>query len=1086
MKSQKGNLQNKLGQVANLTPKHYQELTQSAISPNIAALNFKSLEGIEPTERLTSFLPRSERRNDGRLRNRYLNKYAHTEKGGFWCKTVDPLTGEESNWGAFKPDKPRSYNDQGKQKQIKYETPIKTKTRTFCPLVDLATWESIGAHFDLPLPENVNCCEDGGVKGFWQWVIDHPQISLIITEGAKKTACLISQGFLAIGLPGIYNGYRRPKDEYNQAIGPAFLIPELEIFATGGRKIYFALDEDSKAATINNVAAATHTTGKLLERLGCDVSVIRWNGEMGKGCDDFIYNQGLEAFQERLEASEELHSFWIRHQKRLTIKADYTAVLSDESPYLENLPNFRKNNLILIRAPKGAGKTEALAKKIAEHQDHGGKTLSLTHRQTLNNEQAKRFCLANVNDKNPDELARLYGRVLCFDSLLKVARDELELESLYGAWVILDEADQSLWHLLDSKTEVGKKRVPIFQRLGEILRYIIATRGKIILSSADLDDLTVNFYQAILGRKVRTLTIIADDQRTKKTKLYNYTETNPGHLVADLEKHILAGGKAMVCVSGQKDKSTWGTKTLEARLLELNPELKVLRIDRESLADPNHPAYGGIDKLNELLKYYDVVLASPVIETGVSINIRGHFDSVWCIAYGVQTENSVRQALRRVREDVPRYFWGSKTGMNWVGNRKTSESAVYASQQNQTKQHLALLAQAGGFFEGEELSEVSGAALKAWCQFAARINLEMKTYRASIVAGLTSEGYLIQDVGKDDDLAIDKKKEIKQVRDTNYEAYCHQVPEEQDLSVEELQQLKESKTKTPQQQRQVKKAQIKSKYGIEVTPSLVKLDEQGVYSKWNTDYLLRTGRKHLPHRDRRKAQSKVYEGRYFSPDFNRGLKSGKVLTLDAVGFTELRYSNKAEHRNSDPDLIEFKENCVLGAKGIQEWLGIKINPNSSPIVIFKQFLRKLGLNMPALRKEGSAGHQEQVYGPVVVDYVRTEEGSNKPLLDEFGHVIPIADEREEVFQVWLERDEKRLAEELELLEQKRIERKRAKEMAEILGAFKSMEDFREIFYPAGHLIEGFTSYLMKQAIKLLDKAHQALVNQWLTAIEAPG
>ena len=86
----------------------------------------------------------------------------------------------------------------------------------------------------------------------------------------------------------------------------------------------------------------------------------------------------------------------------------------------------------------------------------------------------------------------------------------------------------------------------------------------------------------------------------------------------------------MVCVSGQKDKCTWGTKTLEARLLELNPDLRFLRIDRESLADPNHPAYGGIDKLNELLKYYDVVLASPVIETGVSINIRGHFDSVWC------------------------------------------------------------------------------------------------------------------------------------------------------------------------------------------------------------------------------------------------------------------------------------------------------------------------------------------------------------------------------------------------------------------------------------------------------------------------
>lgn len=142
--------------------------------------------------------------------------------------------------------------------------------------------------------------------------------------------------------------------------------------------------------------------------------------------------------------------------------------------------------------------------------------------------------------------------------------------------------------------------------------------------------------------------------------------------------------------------------------------------------------------------------------------------------------------------------------------------------------------------------------------------------------------------------------------------------------------------------------------------------------------------------------------------------------------------------------------------------------------------------MPALRKEGGAGHQVQVYGPVMVDYVREEEGSNKPLLDEFGCAITLTDEREEVFRVWLERDEKRLAEELELLEQKRLEQEQAKEMAEILGAFKSFEDFRDIFYPDRQLIKGFTSHLMRQAIKLLDKAHQALVTQWLMAIEAPG
>ena len=43
------------------------------------------------------------------------------------------------------------------------------------------------------------------------------------------------------------------------------------------------------------------------------------------------------------------------------------------------------------------------------------------------------------------------------------------------------------------------------------------------------------------------------------------------------------------------------------------PELKVLRIDRESVADPNHDAYGCMANLDFLLAKYDVAIASPVM-----------------------------------------------------------------------------------------------------------------------------------------------------------------------------------------------------------------------------------------------------------------------------------------------------------------------------------------------------------------------------------------------------------------------------------------------------------------------------------------
>lgn len=654
----------------------------------------------------------------------------------------------------------------------------------------------------------------------------------------------------------------------------------------------------------------------------------------------------------------------------------------------------------------------------------------------------------NVNEKEADEYEGCFGKVLCYDSLLKVARNEEELESLHGCWLLLDEADQSLWHLLNANTEVRKKRVPILQRLKEIIRYIIATGGKVILISADLNDMTVNFYQKIIGHKVKTLTIVADDQRKKKTKLYNYTENNPGHLINDLEKHVLNGGKAFICLSGQQAKSAWGTQTLETKLLSLrsqNNELpiiwlamqksillgclllhnfkkrqySILRIDKDTLADPNHAAYGSMANLNEILPQYDIVVASPIIETGISFDVRGHFDSVWGIAYGVQTENSVRQSLRRVRENVPRYFWSSKTGSKKVGNGSTSSKSLYASQQNKTKQHLNLLIQSGAFFDDEELIEVCPAALQTWCRMAALINLEMSTYRESVLIGIKEEGYEVIEVENDSATAKNKKSEIKTIRNSNYQRYCRGVEGANDKNEEEIQTLQDQQTRTPQEQKELKKGIIKLKYGLPVTADLVERDEAGLYKLWNLDYQLEAGRAHLPHKSRRSAQAQIFEGQYFSPDLNKSQKWAKVLGLDEIGFTKLRFAKKQMHRNDDPDLIQFQQVCIEKAPAIKEWLGVTINPNSSPVTIFKQLLKLVGLDVPLLGKEGGRGKQVRIYGPVMPSWEKDED--NKPVFDEEGNAIPIWDEREEVFAFWLKRDEEKLQKEIEQQQQALLE-----------------------------------------------------------------
>ena len=41
----------------------------------------------------------------------------------------------------------------------------------------------------------------------------HPEIPILLTEGEKKAACLLSLGFVAIALPGIWMG--RVKNQRN-------------------------------------------------------------------------------------------------------------------------------------------------------------------------------------------------------------------------------------------------------------------------------------------------------------------------------------------------------------------------------------------------------------------------------------------------------------------------------------------------------------------------------------------------------------------------------------------------------------------------------------------------------------------------------------------------------------------------------------------------------------------------------------------------------------------------------------------------------------------------------------------------------
>ena len=161
-------------------PSHLQEWIESAVNPDLIRLNVVSLSGIEPYARLLYGLPMSQRRNDGRLRDKWLKRYAHCEHGGWWVSGVDILDEfwSEDLWGQFKPNCPILSFD--RRKTIKYEGPPKLPTGIIAFKVPLFIWQAIALRYDVSLPEGITVTAEGRAKGFWAWVIKHSSIPLIM------------------------------------------------------------------------------------------------------------------------------------------------------------------------------------------------------------------------------------------------------------------------------------------------------------------------------------------------------------------------------------------------------------------------------------------------------------------------------------------------------------------------------------------------------------------------------------------------------------------------------------------------------------------------------------------------------------------------------------------------------------------------------------------------------------------------------------------------------------------------------------------------------------------------------------------
>ncbi|MEO1353807.1 MAG: plasmid replication protein, CyRepA1 family, partial [Cyanobacteria bacterium J06635_15] len=393
------------------------------------------------------------------------------------------------------------------------------------------------------------------------------------------------------------------------------------------------------------------------------------------------------------------------------------------------------------------------------------------------------------------------------------------------------------------------------------------------------------------------------------------------------------------------------------------PAARILRIDSETVANPQHPAYGCISNLNEVLASYDIAIASPTIETGVSIDIEGHFSSAWGLFQGNLPENSVRQFLARLRDPVDRHIWVAPTGLNQarIGRGNTSVKALLESEDRLTRAHRHQLQDAGLQFSDETDCNVDGTALATWAKMAARINGGLNLYREAIYSSLKDEGHqlgLATSCLETEDLkafatVIDAEK------DRAYQEHCCEIAAV-DISEANLITLEQKRAKTATERRQERNLNLESRYGIEVTPELVARDDEGWYSQLRLHYFLTVGKPYLAERDLKAAKRLTVEGKIWKPDFNRAPLGVQIKALELLNIQALLACDRTFTRN-DETLLEIAETAIQNRRAIKLALNITISPKHSPIEIAQILLGKLGLKLTCIGRPRIEGKLTRTY-----------------------------------------------------------------------------------------------------------------------------
>jgi hypothetical protein len=245
------------------------------------------------------------------------------------------------------------------------------------------------------------------------------------------------------------------------------------------------------------------------------------------------------------------------------------------------------------------------------------------------------------------------------------------------------------------------------------------------------------------------------------------------------------------------------------KALVINSETSGNLIEKEFVQNPDAIVAPGL---------YDVIICSPTMATGVSIETQGIITKVYGIfTGGSSTDADIAQSLVRVREPVERIIWCAKRGNNFCkASRSTNSLEVKTHLQQRSNATVSLIRSNLRPDIVEEISSYdwqSNPHVNLYAQISAKQNFSMLNLRSALLVRLKHEGHQITIDDRESSRAV--KLLLGQIREEIKRADAEAIVAADDLTYAEVFYLESQESVSPEDRLAIKKFYLKEFYCLD-------------------------------------------------------------------------------------------------------------------------------------------------------------------------------------------------------------------------------------------------------------------------------